>query len=353
MPCNQEASPSSTVYLHKLLSAGNYLGLQLSTDTSLKIIPDAELNEYLSKHNLDAHAPQKCVLVGQAINITLLFTIIQRYLSDVTHVLITRHFLDGEFAQLALQLSLYHDDSSPHQQDLITPQVLLKLAKEFYVDAFKVSQVCLSKPGLLVMDMDSTIIDMECIDEIAALAGVGEKVSALTERAMQGELDFNQSLLARVSCLQGIDVSELEKLKSRLPINPGFARTISTLQKHGWVTCIASGGFTYFANYIQDTFELSHAMSNTLSIEQNKLTGKVQGDIVNGEMKKQVLVDTLRLHNIAPEQSVAIGDGANDLLMMAQAELGVAYKAKPKVQTAADANIHYCGFEGLLYCLQA
>jgi phosphoserine phosphatase len=216
-----------------------------------------------------------------------------------------------------------------------------------------VSEVRLSTPGLLVMDMDSTIIDMECIDEIAALAGVGEKVSALTERAMQGELDFNQSLRARVSCLRGVEVAQLERLKTRLPINPGFAKTIRTLQANGWVTCIASGGFTYFANYLQSSFELSHAISNTLLIENGLLMGEVVGDIINGEMKRQVLIDTLHLHNIDAKQSIAIGDGANDLLMMAEAELGVAYKAKPKVQTAADANIHFCGFEGLLYCLQA
>jgi phosphoserine phosphatase len=225
------------------------------------------------------------------------------------------------------------------------------LAKDYFVDAFKVSTVSISTPGLLVMDMDSTIIDMECIDEIAFLAGVGEKVSALTEQAMQGELDFNQSLCARVACLRGIDVAELDKLKSRLPINPGFAQTIKILQKHGWVTCIASGGFTYFANYLKDTFELTHAISNTLLLEKGKLTGEVAGDIVNGEMKKQVLLETLIAHNIDLQQSVAIGDGANDLLMMGVAGLGVAYKAKPKVQLAADANIHYCGFEGLLYCL--
>jgi phosphoserine phosphatase len=202
------------------------------------------------------------------------------------------------------------------------------------------------------MDMDSTIIDMECIDEIAILAGAGDKVRELTERAMLGELDFNQSLNARVACLQGIHVAELEKLKNRLPITPGFAHTIAILQKHGWITCIASGGFTYFANYIKDSFELTQATSNILGIEQGCLTGKIEGDIVNGEMKKQILIDTLNRYSIDPHQSIGIGDGANDLLMMSAAALGVAYKAKPKVQAGADANIVYCGFEGLLYCLQ-
>jgi phosphoserine phosphatase len=192
---------------------------------------------------------------------------------------------------------------------------------------------------------------MECIDEIAGIAGVGEKVSALTERAMQGELDFNQSLEARVSCLTGISLDELNALKSRLPINPGFAKTIATLQEHGWITCIASGGFTYFANYLKDTFELNEALSNTLGIKDNALTGTVEGTIINGEMKRDILQRMLTLHQLKPSQSIAIGDGANDLLMMGAAELGVAYKAKLKVQAAADANIHFCGFEGLLYCL--
>ncbi len=355
------ATHRSTIYLDKNLMDDNYLALHLQQDKDFSMMSKLQLSDYVAQNRLSNNTWEKCVLVGQAINLELLNKIIQHYFSKAQHAVIAKHYLHGEFAQQAVELTLYHKEIKANDGKkvaaetctLISTNTLLDLAKNYFVDAFKVSSVFLSKPGLLVMDMDSTIIDMECIDEIAGLAGVGEKVSELTERAMQGELDFNESLHARVSCLQGIDIAELEKLKSRLPINPGFAKTIKTLQKNGWVTCIASGGFTYFANYLQDTFELTHAISNTLSIEQGKLAGKVQGEIVNGEMKERVLLEKLSEHNIDPQQSIAIGDGANDLLMMGAAGLGVAYKAKAKVQAAADANIYYCGFEGLLYCLQA
>ncbi len=291
---------------------------------------------------------EKIVLVGQAINLSSIEKIITEMFSQVDSAVVTRHHLHNLFSQQAVILHLVHQND----QKLVNKASLLSLSENYYFDCFEVSNVELSKPGILVMDMDSTIIDMECIDEIASIVGVGKKVAALTERAMLGELDFNQSLLARVSCLAGIDVAELDKLKSRLPINPGFAATIDYLHQRGWITCIASGGFTYFANYLKDTFELSAATSNTLGIDGDKLNGTVLGDIVNGEMKKQVLLAACKQHNIDISQTIAIGDGANDLPMMETAALGVAYKAKPKVKMAASANIQYCGFEGLLYCLQ-
>jgi phosphoserine phosphatase SerB len=380
----------SIAHLHTQLNDGNYLGLALAQHSSSEVllpqhlqfetVDKSHFSDYSARHSLHAAPNEKCVIVGQAINLDLLSHIICQYFCQAQHLVIQQHYLHSEFAQQAIELTLYHntvaannvllvhkpDASQQHsaaatcdsgklqanQYSLLKASVLLTLAKDYRVDAFKISSVSLSRPGLLVMDMDSTIIDMECIDEIAILAGAGDKVRELTERAMLGELDFNQSLNARVACLQGIHVAELEKLKNRLPITPGFAHTIAILQKHGWITCIASGGFTYFANYIKDSFELTQATSNILGIEQGCLTGKIEGDIVNGEMKKQILIDTLNHYSIDPHQSIGIGDGANDLLMMSAAALGVAYKAKPKVQAGADANIVYCGFEGLLYCLQ-
>ena len=290
---------------------------------------------------------EKIVLVGQAINIASLHKILQHYFAAIQWCEISLHPLHGQFSQQSVTLCLMHSQND----NMVNTHLLSEISQAFFIDCFAVSQVLLEQPGLLVMDMDSTIIDMECIDEIAGLAGVGDKVSELTERAMLGELDFNQSLYARVGCLNGIDLKALEALKSRLPINPGFAHTIALLQQHGWRTVIASGGFTYFANYLKDTFELSQAFSNTLGFENGKLTGTVQGDIVNGEMKLEILLQQLQQHNISQGQSIAIGDGANDLLMMSAAALGVAYKAKPKVKAQANACIEYCGFEGLLYCL--
>lgn len=347
----------STRFLREQLSKGNTLAIQV--DAQSTFLEKEKLVSYIEQKSIGTSNVEKIVIVGQAINITSLEKMVSQYFADASYVLVQAHHLSDEFPQQAVELSISRCNTSNTHINaaetgpslVVANETLRQLANDFFVDAFRVTKTRLSTPGLLVMDMDSTIINMECIDEIAALAGVGEKVSALTERAMQGELDFNQSLYARVACLKGIELNELDKLKSRLPINPGFARTIEILQAHGWVTCIASGGFTYFANYLKDSFELNYAHSNVLSVENNVLGGSVEGDIVNGEMKKQILLQRTQEHNFDMQQTIAIGDGANDLLMMEAAGVGVAYKAKAKVQIAADANINYCGFEGLLYCL--
>lgn len=349
----------STSYLQHLWHQGKCLSIHLPHDCHFTEVSTDSIAALTQAEGLAQGVSQSCVLVGQGINIELLLKIVLQYFSKAHYAVVNEHYLNGKFAQQAVAVTLYQDplktiNEVSHQvHNLISTDTLTRLSRDYYVDAFAQSMVRLSEPGLLVMDMDSTIINMECIDEIAGLVGVGQKVSELTERAMLGELDFNQSLQARVLCLKGVEEAQLEKLKSRLPINPGFAHTIALLQHNGWVTCIASGGFTYFADYLKDTFALNEAISNTLSIADGKLTGMVEGDIVNGERKKQVLLETAIKYNIPVQQTIAIGDGANDLLMMGACALGVAYKAKPKVQASADANIHYCGFEGLLYCLQA
>jgi phosphoserine phosphatase len=348
----------SQSYLSQQLDDGKFLVNNFRDENGLVIIEEPTLNETINNASATNNSPEKIVIVGQALNIETLNKIVNQYFSNAQLVVIKPHFLNGQFAQQALVVMIYKTSSgastepNTNQTTIISNDELRGLSQNYFIDAFRVTDASLSTPGLLVMDMDSTIINMECIDEIASLVGVGEKVSAITEQAMLGELDFNQSLNARVSCLKGVTQSELEKLKSRLPINPGFANTIKVLQANGWITCIASGGFTYFANYLKDTFDLTCAISNTLALKDGILTGKVEGEIINGEMKKQVLLQKMREHNVEPSQTMAIGDGANDLLMMEAAAVGVAYKAKPKVQIAANANIYYCGFEGLLYCLK-
>jgi len=336
----------------QLLSA-NYLNTQLSHftcvwESKLATWSYRDHNDELSQVVSVNEKQETIVLVGQALNFQLLVSLFTQEFSAINRAEVRPHSLSNEFPQQVISITLTH--SQKHA--LISKQCLQKVSERYFIDCFLVSSVSLKQAGLLVMDMDSTIINMECIDEIAALVGVGEKVSALTERAMQGELDFNQSLNARVACLAGVKTDELAALKRRLPINPGFAKTMQILQQHGWHTCIASGGFTYFADYLKDTFELSLAVSNTLGLAGDSLNGKVEGPIVNGEMKREILLNQAQAWGIPLSQTVAIGDGANDLLMMDAAALGVAYKAKPKVKAAADASIIYCGFEGLLFCLK-
>lgn len=211
----------------------------------------------------------------------------------------------------------------------------------------------LSRPGLIVMDMDSTAIQIECIDEIAKLAGVGEMVAEVTERAMQGELDFEQSLRQRVGALKGANESILEEVRSTLPFMPELEVLVETLKTYGWKTAIASGGFTYFSDYLQDTLDLDHAQSNTLEIVDGVLTGKVLGDVVSAQTKAEILQQLAEQYDIDPYNTIAVGDGANDLVMMASAGLGVAYHAKPKVEQVAQTAVRYAGLGGILCILSA
>ena len=211
----------------------------------------------------------------------------------------------------------------------------------------------LSQAGLLVMDLDSTAIQIECIDEIAKLAGTGEMVSAITERAMRGELDFSQSLRQRVAALKDAPEGILQEVKKHLPLMPGLTETVKTLKDHGWKVAIASGGFTYFAEVLQQQLGLDFIAANQFEIIDGKLTGNLQGAIVDAQYKAQILQQLAQQFHIAAENTVAIGDGANDLAMMQVADLGVAYHAKPKVQQLAQVIINFTDLTALLCILSA
>ncbi|ABR00569.1 phosphoserine phosphatase [Haemophilus influenzae] len=230
----------------------------------------------------------------------------------------------------------------------------IKFAHDVEVDIAKLDfSPKLSQAGLLVMDMDSTAIQIECIDEIAKLAGVGELVSAITESAMRGELDFEQSLRCRVGTLKGAPESILQQVRENLPLMPGLVETIQTLQKYGWKTAIASGGFTYFADYLKALLQLDFAVSNQFDIVDGKLTGLVKGDVVDAQYKAKTLQHLLEEYGIDSQYSIAIGDGANDLAMMNVAGLGVAFHAKPKVQQQAQIVVNFADLTALLCLLSA
>jgi phosphoserine phosphatase len=209
----------------------------------------------------------------------------------------------------------------------------------------------LSEPGLLVMDMDSTTIEIECIDEIAKLAGVGEQVSIVTERAMLGELDFAQSLHERVATLKDSPEKILADVAKNIPLMAGLENLICELKKHNWRIAIASGGFTYFADHLKTKLALDAAFANTLEIVDGVLTGKVLGDVVDAQVKADSLKVLTEQYQINPQQTVAMGDGANDLTMMAAASFGVAFHAKPIVLAEADSSINHQGLDCLLHWL--
>ena len=230
----------------------------------------------------------------------------------------------------------------------------IALAHNLQLDIAKLDfDAKLSEKGLLVMDMDSTAIQIECIDEIAKLAGTGELVSAITESAMRGELDFEQSLRRRVGTLKGAPETILQQVREKLPLMPGLIETIKTLQQHGWKTAIASGGFTYFANYLKSLLNLDFAASNQFEIIDGTLTGNVKGSVVDAQYKANTLQKLAEEYGIPRKNTLAIGDGANDLAMMKVAGLGVAFHAKPKVQQQAQIVVNFADLTALLCLLSA
>lgn len=211
----------------------------------------------------------------------------------------------------------------------------------------------LSEPGLLFMDMDSTLIQCECIDEIADFLGIKAEISTITERAMRGELDFSASLTERVQLLAGLDASVLEKVYQEcIELTDGAETLISTVQQHGWKVGLVSGGFTYFTDKLKDRLNLDFTRSNVLEIHNNKLTGGIVGDIIDADCKRRCLQEQADIFSIPMQQTVAIGDGANDLPMIHAAGLGIAFHAKPTVQAQADVSINQGGLEQVLTFLK-
>jgi phosphoserine phosphatase len=202
--------------------------------------------------------------------------------------------------------------------------------------------------GLCVMDMDSTLISIECIDEIADMVGIKPQIAAITERAMQGELDFAQSLRERVALLKGLQESDLMRvLNERLKLNPGALEWIATCKANNITTLLVSGGFTFFAERVKEMLKLDYAVSNTLEIIDGKLTGKVLGNIVDAQVKADELIKLREKLGLSTVQTIAIGDGANDLKMMSAAGIGIAYHAKPIVQAQATYALNYVGLDGV------
>lgn len=232
----------------------------------------------------------------------------------------------------------------------LTPRAT-KLAHDAGLDVAPLGKIPhLRTPGLLVMDMDSTAIQIECIDEIAKLAGTGEMVAEVTERAMRGELDFAASLKQRVATLKGANASILRQVRDELPLMPGLTSLVLKLESLGWKVAIASGGFTFFAEYLRDKLHLHAVVANELEICDGKLTGEVIGQIVDAQFKADTLNRLADKYEIPVAQTVAIGDGANDLPMILSAGLGIAYHAKPKVNEKTEITIRHADLMGV-FCI--
>jgi len=240
---------------------------------------------------------------------------------------------------------------TPCDKELMKAE-FMKLSSEQVMDiSFQEDSMYRRMRRLICFDMDSTLIETEVIDELAVRAGVGDQVKAITESAMRGEIDFSESFAQRCALLKGLDVSVMQEIAENLPITEGVDRLMRILKKVGFKIAILSGGFTYFGNYLKQKYNIDYVYANELEIEDGKLTGRYVGDIVDGKRKAELLRLIAQVENVDIRQTVAVGDGANDLPMISIAGLGIAFHAKPKVKETAKQSISTIGLDGILYFL--
>lgn len=254
----------------------------------------------------------------------------------------------GTETQACVEFSL----RGPVQNLNILRSEFMKLANELDVDiAYQEDNIFRRNRRLVAFDMDSTLIQMEVIDELAKRAGVGAQVSAITERAMRGELDFKQSFTERVGLLKGLPETVLAEVAATLQLTEGAEKLVSTVKKLGYKTAILSGGFQYFGRQLQDKLGIDYVYANELEIENGVVTGRVKGEIVDGAKKAELLTLLASREGISLEQAIAVGDGANDLPMLSIAGLGIAFRAKPIVKASAKQSLSTLGLDGILYLM--
>ncbi|NRS87352.1 phosphoserine phosphatase [Flavobacterium sp. 7E] len=254
----------------------------------------------------------------------------------------------GQYPRSCVQLSI---SGNILDKSLITAK-FMEISRTLNVDiSFQEDNIYRRNRRLVCFDMDSTLIQTEVIDELADLAGVGEQVRAITESAMNGEIDFGESFKQRMALLEGLSEEVLQKVAVNLPITQGAHRLMKALKYYGYKTAILSGGFTYFGKYLQKELGIDYVHANELEIIDGKLTGKYLGDIVDGKKKAELLQAIADKEGIHINQTIAVGDGANDLPMLNLAGLGIAFHAKPKVKESASTSISSLGLDGVLYLL--
>lgn len=357
--------------IHQNLNLGMLFDLSACTDSSkvmLELLYKAHELELDLKFNPVSHDEysQWANEKGKDRQIITLLArrVTSEHISMVSQILTSQELNISEIVRLSGRLALEQRDKdegkscvqltvrgTAHDADAMRA-AFMTAATDMNVDiAWQKDDLYRRNRRLVVFDMDSTLIEAEVIDELAKEAGVGEQVAEITELAMQGKLDFQQSFRQRMALLKGLDESVLEKIAERLPITEGADHLIRNLKLMGYKTAILSGGFNYFGRYLQKRFGVDYVYANELEIVDGKVTGNVVGTIVDGNRKAELLREIAECEGIRLEQTIAVGDGANDLPMLNLAGLGIAFRAKPMVRENAGQSISTLGLDGILYLL--
>ncbi len=297
--------------------------------------------------------------------ITLLGHVITaRQISLVTSELAARNLNIDSIKRLTGRFSLREPDDKElrscvefsvrgdlHDKHELSARFMAISAQEGVDISFQKDDMYRRNRRLICLDMDSTLTKSECIDELAERAGVGEEVKAITLSAMRGEIDFKESFTRRVALLKGLDASVLQEVAADIPLQDGAERLLRVLKRCGFKIAVLSGGFTFAGRPLKERFGIDYLFANELEIEDGKLTGRYVGDIVDGKRKAELLGLIAQMEHIELEQVIAVGDGANDLPMLSEAGLGIAFHAKPKVKENAKQSISTIGLDGILYFL--
>ncbi len=339
---------SSSSILKDLLFKAHKLGIQIR----FSAIDEESYTGWASEYGQER---QIITLIGRKLTATQLSKVTaaiadQQLNIDVITRLSGRIFLDAPYAlpKACVQLTVSGALDNPAQ----LRGRLLKISEETGIDiSFHVDDIYRHARRLVVFDMDSTLIQGEVIDVLAQRAGVGEQVARITAATMNGEIDFKESFSRRVALLKGLDAEVLTETARNLELTEGAERVIQTLRKLGYKIGIISGGFDFFGEYLQHKLGLDYVFANVLEVKNGKVTGNVNGDIIDGAKKAEILKTIATVENISLQQTIAVGDGANDLPMISCAGLGIAYHAKPVVKENSEQSISSVGLDGLLYLM--